>query len=255
MRILMINPNTSESFTASIQSIADQFRLPTTEVVAISPKSGPRSIEGVYDELLSARPTLETLLESEGSFDAFVVACYSDHPAIHAARELTPKPVIGIMEASLYAACMLGHQYSIVTTNDRWVPLLADAVRRYGLEGRCASVRATGMPVLGLEGNGAQTVKDRILREARKAIEQDDADVICLGCAGMAGLHEQLSTALGVPVIDGVAMAIKLMEALVGYGAGTSKRCVYAYPDGKELVGMPGIFTKAYGRGRKGPDG
>ena len=251
MRILMINPNTSESFTASIQSIADQFRLPTTEVVAVSPKSGPRSIESAYDELLSAQPTIETLIENQEDFDAFVLACYSDHPAIHAAREMTSKPVIGIMEASLYTACMLGHRFSIVTTNDRWVPLLWDAIRRYGVAERCASVRATSMPVLALEGGGDQTVRERVLDEARKAIEMDGADVVCLGCAGMAGLHAQLSGELGVPVVDGVAMAVKLMEALVGYGARTSKKRAYAFPDGKELVRMPILFLRPYGRGHE----
>ena len=145
MRILFINPNTSASFTAKIQTIAEQHALPTTEVVAMNPTAGPRSIECIYDELLSAAGTLEIAITHLDDFDALVIACYSDHPTIYALREITDKPVMGIAEASMLTACMLGHKFSVVTTNREWEPLLSDAVRHYGLAQRCASVRSTGM--------------------------------------------------------------------------------------------------------------
>ena len=84
------------------------------------------------------------------NFDGFVIACYSDHPTIYALREITHKPVLGIAEASMYLACMLGYKFSIVTTNEEWEPLLWDAVQHYGLAQRCASVRSARMPVLGV---------------------------------------------------------------------------------------------------------
>jgi len=245
MRILFINPNTSQEFTDRIQDIIRQFSLPTTEAVAMTPASGPRSIESIYDELLSSPGTLELAISELDNFDAFVIACYSDHPTVYALREITDKPVLGIAEASMYLACMIGYKFSVVTTNDEWKPLLWDAVHHYGLTARCASVRTTGMAVLDLEGGEADTFS-LILEGARQAIDEDGAEVICLGCAGMAGLDKQLEAALGVPVIDGGVGALKLLEGIVGYGLRTSKRLAYAVPGRKELVNMPDIFNKPY---------
>lgn len=245
MRILFINPNTSEEFTERIQKIAQQYALPSTEVVAMNPRSGPRSIESIYDELLSSAGTLELVIAELDNYDAFVIACYSDHPTVYAVREITDKPVLGIAEATMYIACMLGYKFSIVTTNDEWEPLLWDAVHHYGLTGRCASVRTTGMAVLALE-SGEQDTYSLILEGAKLAIDQDGAEVICLGCAGMAGMDKQLEAALGIPVIDGVVGALKLLEGLVGYGLRTSKRRAYATPARKEHLNLSPIFAKPY---------
>ena len=246
MRILFINPNTSEEFTERIQEIAQRYAFPGTEVAARNPASGPRSIESIYDELLSAAGTLELLITELDHFDAFVIACYSDHPTIYAAREITDKPVLGIAEASMHMACMVGYKFSIVTTNDEWQPLLWEAVRHYGLTERCASVRTTGMAVLDLESGGENDPFNLILTGAQQAVDEDGAEVICLGCAGMAGLDKRLEEALGVPVIDGVVAALKLLERMVSYGLHTSKRLAYATPAKKELLNLPPTFETPY---------
>jgi allantoin racemase len=246
MKILFINPNTSKSFTEKIQAAARQYALTSTQVEALNPPSGPRSIESIYDELLSAAGTLELAISVMEQYDAFVIACYSDHPTVYALREITDKPVLGIAEASMYVACMVGHKFSVVTTNREWEPLLMDAVRHYGLAERCASVRSTGMPVLALESASAKETGQKILEAARKATQEDGAEVICLGCAGMSGLDKQLEQELGIPVIDGVVSALKLMEGLVGYNLRTSKRLAYSQPGPKELPGLPPIFSRPY---------
>jgi allantoin racemase len=246
MRVLLINPNTSEEFTRKIQHIAEKYALPSTQVVAKNPASGPRSIESVYDEILSSPGTLELAISELEGFDAFVIACYSDHPTIYALREITDKPVIGIAEASMYMACMLGYKFSIVTTNCEWEPLLWDAVRHYGLAERCVSVRTTGLPVLALESASLEETTTLIMNAARQAIEYDGAEVICLGCAGMAGLDKNLEQELGLPVVDGVASALKFLEGMVGYGLKTSKRLAYSRPGWKELVNLPDIFYRPY---------
>lgn len=246
MRILLINPNTSEHFTKKIQAVAQKYAYPTTDVVTLNPTSGPLSIESVYDELLSAQGTLAVFLEHMEDFDAFVIACYSDHPVIYAAREISDKPVLGIAEASMFLACMLGYRFSVVTTNREWEPLLWEAIRHYGLESRCASVRTTGLPVLALESANQQETYQLILTTSQHALELDGADVICLGCAGMAGLDKDLEKELKVPVIDGVVGAIKLLEGMVGYGLRTSKRMKFAYPNAKKLVELPKEFEKPY---------
>jgi allantoin racemase len=190
--------------------------------------------------------TLEVVLSNIEHYDGFVIACYSDHPTIYALREVTDKPVLGIAEASMYLACMLGHQFSIVTTNKEWEPLLWDAIRKYGLTERCASVQSTRLSVLELESASSEEIYQRILVASKRAIEQDGAEVICLGCAGMTGMDKKLEIELNVPVIDGVVSALKLIEGMVGYGLHTSKRNAYATPREKELVGIAPLFSKPY---------
>lgn len=244
-RILVVNPNTSASFTAALRNIVAAYALPSTVATVLNPTSGPASIESVFDEVLSAPATLELVLRELDSTDGIIVACYSDHPVISAIREVTSKPVLGIAEASIYVACMLGKRFSIVTTNDAWQTLLGDAVRHYGLSDRCASVRATGLAVLALE-SATDGLSDVILTQARKAVADDGAEVICLGCAGMAGLDKWMERELGVPVLDGTVCALKLLEGLVGYGLFTSKRRTYAVPHHKDLHGLPDIFSRGY---------
>ena len=245
MRLLMVNPNTSQSFTELIAKIADEYKNDSTIVVAKSPAEGPRSIESIYDELLSSQGTLKLVIDEMEDYDGFILACYSDHPVIYALREITNKPVLGIAEASMYMACMLGYKFSIVTTNDEWKPLLWDAVKHYGLESRCASVRTTGMAVLALEEEGDKSY-ELIKGAAEKAINEDGAEVICLGCAGMAGLDKQLQADLQVPVIDGVVAAIKFLESCFDYGVSTSKKLAYATPKEKKLDGLDQIFSQVY---------
>jgi allantoin racemase len=249
MRILILNPNTSEEFTRAIQETGDAVKSLGTEVVCLNPSSGPRSIESAYDELLSCGPCLEVLIARREEFDGFIIACYGNHPVIHAAREMLSQPVVGIMEASLYLACVVGHTFSVISSGDRAITLFWDALKAYDMQDRCASVRSTGTPVLALEESGSVNVEELILEEARKAIEEDGAEVISLGCAGMVGLDGRLKRELGVPVIDGVAAAVKLMEALVGCGIQTSKRRAYAPLEGKELVNLPGAFAAPYSQG------
>jgi allantoin racemase len=141
---------------------------------------------------------------------------------------------------------LLGNKFSIVTTNDRWEPLLHEAVRKYGVESRCASVRTTGLRVLDLEGEGEGAVEKAIEREALAAVKEDGAEVICLGCAGMSGFDKALEKKLGVPVLDGFVCALKLLELFDQYGIRHSKILTYAAPESKELTGLPSRFSKAY---------
>lgn len=234
MKILVLNPNSTQAFTSAIEITALQVRAPGTDIICLNPVAGPSSIESDYDELMSVAPCLDVIMPLKDGFDALVVACYGNHPLIHAGRELLRQPVIGIMEASVHLACMIGHRFSIITSGDRAVTMFWRGVRALGLEHQCASIRSTHTPVLALEGEKKMDVRTLIMQEAGKAIQDDGAEVISLGCAGMVGLAGQMTEELGVPVIDGVAAGVKLAEALVGCNLYTSKQCAYAPLAGKE---------------------
>jgi allantoin racemase len=244
MKILVINSNTSDLMTEQIDTAAKMYASPGTEIGTQSAASGPRSIEGEYDVALSAIGTLERLISHEKDYDGFVVACGCD-PGLYACRELTSKPVVGIGEASMYMACLLGHKFTSMTALWRMVPRMEMIVRKYGLWDRCASVRAAGAKVLNIAEDRDRLV-EAFIREARIGIEQDGADVIALSGAAMVGMDKKMEEALGVPVTDGVVSAVKLVEAQVAYKLRTSKKKTFAFPEKKEASNINQVLLSVY---------
>jgi allantoin racemase len=240
MKILVINPNTTLDMTHSIGEMASKYCNSDTKITAISPEWGPRSIEGHFEEYLSALATVETVAKYKNDYDAFIIACYGD-PGVSACREITDKPVIGIGEASMHMACFVGHKFSIVTVIPRIKPLLEDLVNQLGLAAKCASIRATNLSVLEIEQDPERAVNEMI-NEAKLAIQNDGAEAICLGCAGMGPLDLKVQDAIGIPVFDGTVSALKVAEGLVTYGKKTSKIGAYSWPEKKELVGCSSIL-------------
>jgi allantoin racemase len=237
MRILVINPNTSEEMTRDIGEEARRYARGDTEIEVTCPSWGPRSIEGHYEEEVAAVATLEVVRERAADFDAVVIACYGD-PALYAAREISPVPVVGIAEASMLMACTIAHAFSIVTVLPRVEPLLKDTVRRNGLEARCASIRTTPLTVLDCERDPSAAQRE-IVQAAKAAVAEDGAEAICLGCAGMGPLDKAVEAEVGVPVLDGVACAVKLAEGIVDYGLSTSRAAAFKQPEPKEFVNYP----------------
>ena len=144
--------------------------------------------------------------------------------------------MIGIGEAAFHLASLIAGKFSVVTTLSRSVPAIEHNLVRYGLMSRCAKVRAADVAVLELEIPGS-AARGRISREIDRAIHEDHAEAIVLGCAGMADLAAELSREHGLPVIDGVAAAVKLAESLHVLGLKTSKRLGYATPGAKLYAG------------------
>ncbi|MGD1854971.1 MAG: aspartate/glutamate racemase family protein [Leptolyngbyaceae cyanobacterium] len=238
-RIKIINGNTCQPMTANINASAQSIKFPSTEIVTVQPQSGPESIESFYDEYLAIPGILEQIILDRDS-DAFILACWGD-PGIEAAREITTKPVIGIAEASLYIANMVAAKWSVVTTLHRVRDMVEKTIVKTGLTERCASVRTTKLSVLETEKDRAATLE--VLTVASQlAIQTDGAEAICLGCAGMSGLEQQLEDRLGVPVIDAVAAAVKMAESLVSLGKTTSKQLTYQSPERKEIKGYPSHY-------------
>ena len=158
--------------------------------------------------------------------DAIVIACFDD-TGVDAVRTLVKVPVLGIGEAAYHVASMIANKFSVITTLARSVPGLENNLTRYGLDRKCARVRATDIPVLKLEEGDPATLF-KIRSEIRESIEHDNTEAIVLGCAGMADLMAQLSEEFGLPVIDGVAAGVTLAEALVNNRLATSKIGAYS---------------------------
>jgi allantoin racemase len=250
MRIKVINPNTTASMTRKIGAAALAVAAPGTEIVAVSPAHGPVSIEGHYDEAMSVIGLLEEVHAGEATgIDGYVIACFGD-PGLLAAREIARGPVLGIAEAAMHAASFIATGFSVVTTLERTRIIAEHLVAAYGMTRFCRRVRATDLPVLELEDEGSDT-RRIIAAECRLALDEDGAGAIVLGCAGMADLAAALSREIGVPVLDGVACAVKLTEALVALGLGTSKSGDLAYPIVKPYVGALAHLAPAEPRSRR----
>lgn len=236
MRLLVVNPNCTASMTAKIGAAARAAAAPGTEIVAVDPGEGPVSIEGYVDEAFAVPGLLRAIRtgEREGA-DAHVIACFDD-TGLDAARALADAPVLGIGEAAFHMASLVAGRFSVVTTLSRSVPAIRHNLHRYGLASRCARIRASEVPVLALEEPGGDAAR-RISDEIARALDEDGAEAIVLGCAGMADLAARLAAEHGLPVLDGVACAVKLAEGLVGLGLRTSKRGGYATPGPKPYRG------------------
>jgi len=227
MRILVVNPNTTRHMTETIGAAARRVASPGTEIIAVNPEEGPAAIEGFFDEAMCV-PGLLDIIRRTAGYDAVVIACFDD-TGLDAARCLTDRPVIGIGEAAYHMASMLSNKFSVVTTLARSVPALEHNLARYGLAARCARVRASDVPVLDLERPGSDA-RGRISAEVGRAIAEDRAEAIVLGCAGMTEFAASLSSEHGLPVIDGVVSAVALCEGLVRLGLRTTRLGGYAPP-------------------------
>ncbi len=232
MDILVVNPNSTQSMTDKIVEAARAVASAGTTIHGATAAGAPASIEGHYDEAMSLPGLLARVREAEAKgVDGIVVACFDD-PGIAACREIATGPVLGICEAAVKAASMLSTSFSVVTTLPRSVPVIEHLIHGYGLSHQCRRVRSAEIPVLALEEPGSNArikVRDEILR----AIEEDRCEAVVLGCAGMADLTDWLSKETGIPVIDGVSVATRMIEALVGSGLKTSKINAYAFPNAK----------------------
>ncbi|WP_288027330.1 aspartate/glutamate racemase family protein [Arthrobacter sp.] len=237
MRILVANVNTTTSMTDSIAAQARSVASPGTEIIGITPHFGAESCEGNFESYLAAVAVMDAVSNYAEPFDAVIQAGYGEHGR-EGLQELLDVPVVDITEAAASTAMFLGYKYSVVTTLDRAVPLIEDRLKLAGLDARCASVRASGLAVLELEEDPGRAVES-IVRESELAVTQDRAEVIVLGCGGMAGLNDKVKERTGVPVVDGVAAAVTIAESLVRLGLSTSKVRTYASPRPKKVTGWP----------------
>jgi allantoin racemase len=234
MKIMVINPNTSIGMTDHIRKELLPIKRSDTTLDVICPDGGPETIESAYDEAYAIPPTLELVKRAnKEGYDAVILACFSD-PGLYAAREISVIPVVGIEESSFHVAAMLGARFSIMTPRKSRIPAKRKEVFVRGLDHYLASVRSLELSVAETDSDPEKT-KQRVLEEATRAVHDDGAEVIILGCAGMAGYAPEIEADLNIKVIDPTAVALKIAEAIVDLGLTHSKVGLYATPPEKQF--------------------
>ncbi|MTD27249.1 allantoin racemase [Erwinia sorbitola] len=235
--IQVINPNTSLAMTETIGAAARAVAAENTEIIAVCPAQGVPSIEGHFDEAIAAIGVLEQIKAGrEQGVSGHVIACFGD-PGLLAARELAQGPVVGIAEAAMHMATLVATRFSIVTTLPRTLIIARHLLQQYGFEHHCAALHAIDLPVLALE-DGSGKAQEKVRQRCIQSIREDGCGAIVLGCGGMADLAQELTRELGVPVIDGVTAAVKMVESLLALGLSTSKHGDLDYPIRKKLSGQ-----------------
>ncbi len=243
MKIKIINPDVNEAISKIMVNRAMKYVSQGTEVYCNSPSFGVHSVDNMFTWNISSVSVIEELLKSEKEgFDAYVVGCFWN-PGVLAAREVTEKPVVGIGQASLLYAPLLGERASIICVGDTNLHIYKDDVIRYGMQERIVSFRSANIASEDSFTRPEETAKI-IAEAAMLAVEEDKADVILLGCGVMSEFSEMVSDMTGVPVINPIGAGVKMAESLAQMGLKNSKRYSYHAPVNTELVQIPGILNE-----------
>ena len=212
MKILLLNPNTTREVTELLYAAGIRAASPGTELVAMTAKRGVPYIATRAEAQIGGAIALEMLAEAGSSFDAAIIAAFGD-PGLFGARELFPYPVVGMSEAAMLTACMVGQRFSIVTFSRTLAPWYWECLAMHGLEARCTGIRALDESFQSISGVQAEK-EDALVQIANLAVEQDDADVVILSGAPLAGLADKVKDRIPVPVIDPIAAAVRQAETL-----------------------------------------
>ena len=245
MRLLVINPNISDSVTALIEAEARRSASPGTQITMCTAAFGVAYIETRFEALIGAYATAQLACEHHAGHDAVIVAAFGD-PGLTGLREVMPVPVLGLTESALASACLLGHRFSIIAISQRIQAWYREVVEANGLVGRLASIRALDRPLAGI-GSVQDDHLEALRALCERAVAEDGAEVIVLAGAPLAGLARALHGQLPVPVVDGVSSAVRHAETLVALQPGKAVRGSFAPPPTKPNQGLPAAMARLLG--------
>ncbi len=233
----------SPIITRGIRTEADSkpFLRPDLEVSYSLLDIGPATIESEVDEALAIPDTIKQAIKAErAGADAIIIDCMGD-PGLNACREAVSIPVIGPCQTATHIASMLGGKFSFITVLDRLRPMIRHIISGYGLEKNYVSFEAVDVPVLDIE-ECMEELMTGLIDKSIKAVTEDHAGAIILGCTGFLGCAEIITKGLldkgiNVPVIDPIPLAIHIADSFVKTDLSHSKR-VYPFPDIKKRIGF-----------------
>lgn len=246
-RILVINPNISEDVTKLIAAESKRAARPDTELIFDTAKFGVEYIETRMESVIAGYATACIAAERAGEYDGVVVAAFGD-PGLTGIKELLDCPVVGMTEAALASACLLGQRFSIIAISWRITAWYRETVERSHLSTRLASIRSLTSPLRSIS-SVQEDHSERLIELANQAVEQDGADVIILAGAPLAGLARSLEGKLSVPVVDGVSSAVCHCESLVNLKSGAAVSGSFAKPPVKPNKGLSPALANMLNRG------
>lgn len=218
-RVLVVNPNSSEAVTRGIDEALAPLRMPGGPILQCATLAeGPPGIQSERDVSDVAAPLCALAKREDNATDAFVIACFSD-PGLYQLREVTRKPVLGIMNAGMTTALNLGSRVGVIAILSTSIPRHMRNFRGMGIIDRISGERPLGLQVVELADEGKTL--DRLVATGRALKEQDRSDVIVMGCAGMARYRGRLEAELDLPVVDPTQAAVTMALGAVAFGWAT----------------------------------
>lgn len=236
MRLLLINPNISDSVSTLIDAEARRSAAPGTAIRTVTARSGVAYIETRFEAMLGAQEAARLAAEFAPQADAVIVAAFGD-PGVRALREVLPCPVLGITEAALASAMLLGQRFSIIAISERICAWYRETVDSIGLLSRLASIRALDEPLASI-ASVQEDQSANLLKLCERAVAEDGADVLVIAGAPLAGLARSLRHRLPVPCVDGISSAVRHAESLHALSPGTARRGSFARPPEKLRQGI-----------------
>jgi Asp/Glu/hydantoin racemase len=242
MRILLLNPNITVAVTERLTSTAQKVVSPGTTLVPITAARGVPYIATRAEAQIGGAIALEMLAEHHGQVDAAVIAAFGD-PGLLGARELFDIPVVGMGEAAMLTACMLGRRFAIVTFAMALAPWYQESVDILNLTQRCAGIRMLDGTFRSI--TDVQEEKEDLLVElSLRTIAETDADVIIFGGAPLAGLAEKVKHRIPVPVVDQVQAAVRQAETLVALQVHKATTGTFRRPAAKATIGLADALAR-----------
>lgn len=213
MRILLLNPNSTNEITRRIKLAAERYNHGDIEIITATAKNAPPAIETSIDELTAANAIIEELTLRKGTYDGAAICCFSD-PGLSAAKEMFDVPIVGMCESAVYFSSFYSKRFSILgSCGSGDVSYYLEHMKNYGAEGRLSSVEYLGTGVLGVPNH----ITDEISQKIEVCINRDGVGAILLGCAAFAGLGDKLTEKYGIVITDGIGPSIMTIKMLVEY--------------------------------------
>ena len=236
MKILLLNPNTTAAVTELLHAAGAGVASPGTELVAVTATRGVPYIATRAEAQIGGAIVLEMLAEAAPGFDAAIIAAFGD-PGLFGARELFDIPIIGLAEAAMLTACMVGRKFSIVTFARALAPWYQECVDMHGLGARCAGIRTLDGTFQSISEVQSEK-EDMLVALSNRAVEQDGGDVVILSGAPLSGLAARVGHRIPVPVIDPISAAVRQAETLAVLKPRKAIGGTFRRPDPKPTTGL-----------------
>jgi allantoin racemase len=236
LRLLLLNPNMTQSVTDLMADAGRSVAAPGTELVPVTAARGVPYISNRAEAQIGGTIVLEMLAEHAGTVDAAIIAAFGD-PGLLGGRELFDFPVVGVSEAAMLTACMLGQRFAVVTFSTSLVGWYRDCVELNGMASRCAGIFALDLSFADVAGDQRGN-SDALVELAAKVVRDNGADCLIFGGAPLAGLAHRERDRILVPIVDPVAAAVKQAEALVALAPRKAVAGSFSRPAAKVTAGL-----------------